>query len=66
MKRFDLLGRGHTMHTNKLPERSRLKGLCKKISTVVLSVNVGNFQSAILNQFLDVVVQHINVLAPRD
>ena len=54
------------MHTNKLPERSRLKGLSKRISTVVLGVNIGNFQTAILNKFLDEVVQHINVLAPRN
>jgi len=52
------------MHANKPPERSRFKRLGKWVSTVVLSVDVGNFQTPIFNQFLDIVVQHINVLAP--
>ena len=54
------------MHTNKLPERSRLKGFSKGVRTVVLSVHIGNFQTTIINQLLDIVMQHINVLASRD
>ena len=52
------------MHANKPPERSRFRRLGEWVSTVVLSVNIGNIQTPILNQLLDIVVKHINVLAP--
>ena len=52
------------MHANESPERSRFKRLGEWFSTVFLSVNIGNIQTPILNQFLDIVVKHVNVLAP--
>ena len=57
---------GHSKHTDKPPEHSRIKGLGEGVSTVVLSVNIGNIHLAILHQLLDIVMDDINVLVARE
>ena len=51
-KKMTSRGSGHSVHADKPPEHSRIKGLGKGASTVVLSVNIGNLQTTILNQLL--------------
>eukprot|EP00798_Chlamydomonas_sp_ICE-L_P025608 gene25608-biopygen20096 len=47
-------------------EHHRIKGLGEGVSTVVLSVNIGNIHLAILHQLLDIVMDDINVLVARE